>query len=288
MNFRSTQQGSNASQAPRRKDSRLFVALSVLAAAQFLFMSASAGWAYGSDRSLQTKRSVDSPSEVQLQVVLDTSASVPAAYRHQALQAIAGIVSRWPRPVAASGGTARQPSLLIQVRGVSGNSYAPEGVLGTWTIVGVPSVPALPKKVTADFTERVLAYKRAHASAVKACRHAVAGARLTAAALRSLRPKTTYASEIEGAVSAAAQSFSPSGIRRLLVVSDLAQNRPPQIAGSLRRVRVLIAHVCTTVSTCDKQQRTWTKAFRAREAAAVTFVRIERFPSAVGGFLGGR
>jgi hypothetical protein len=147
-------------------------------------------------------------------------------------------------------------------------------------------VPGLPSAVTGDFTRRVLAYRAARKAAVRAYRGAAADARRAASALAALRPKTTGASEIEGAVSASAQSFAPSGVRRLVVISDLAQNRRPQIAGSLRGVRVLIAHICSNVVTCETQQRSWKRTLRARGAASVTFVRIERFPTAVAGFLG--
>ncbi len=227
------------------------------------------------------------PTE-EAQVVVDTSASVAAHYRLEALRSIAVVAADWPRPVPASGGSSSQPQLIVQVRGVSADSYDPGSVLGTWVIEGIPAVEGLPSDVTADFTQRVIAFKREHAAAVSAYRRALADARRAAAALRSLRPKTTYASEIEGAVSAAAQSFSPSGIRRLVIVSDLAQNRPPQIAGNLRGVRVLIAHLCSDVSTCQRQERTWLRTLRARGADSVNFVRVERFPAAIASFLGTR
>jgi hypothetical protein len=237
----------------------------------------------GSGRASVSAKGI--PTE-EAQVVLDTSASVAADYRLQALRAIALVAADWPRPVPASGASSSRPQLVVQVRGVSADSYDPASVLGAWVVEGIPAVEGLPSDVTADFTQRVIAFKREHTAAVSAYRRALTDARRAAAALRALRPKTTYASEIEGAVSAAAQSFSPSGIRRLVIVSDLAQNRPPQIAGSLRGVRVLIAHICSDVSTCQRQEHTWLRTLRARGAASVDFVRVERFPAAIASFLG--
>jgi hypothetical protein len=204
----------------------------------------------------------------------------------QALAAIAELVTGWPHPLPAIGGSPAQSGLLIQVRDVSADSYAPESLLGTWSVPSIPAVRGLPSDVTADFTQRVITYKREHAAAAAAYSRAVSDARRAALGLRGLRPKTTYASEIEGAVSAAAQSFSPSGVRRLVVVSDLAQNRPPQIAGDLRGVGVLLAHLCLKVSTCQNQERTWSRTLRARGAASVVFVRIERFATALAEFVG--
>jgi len=225
------------------------------------------------------------PTE-EVQLVLDTSASVPVEYSVQALRAIAVVVAGWPHPVPTDGASSGQSQLIVQVRGVSADSYGPASVFGTWKVEGIPAVEGLPSGVTPDFTQRVIAFKREHAAAVSAYRRAVSDASRAAAQLRSLRPKTTYASEIEGAVSAAAQSFSPSGVRRLVIVSDLAQNRPPQIAGSLRGVSVLIAHICSNVSTCRRQEHTWFRTLRARDATSVDFVRVERFPAAVASFLG--
>ena len=221
----------------------------------------------------------------QLQVVDDTSASVSPGYRIAALRAIANVVERWPLPVPESGGSAPQSGLAVQVRGVSASSYAPENVLGTWTIDGIPGVAALPKTVTSDFTQRVLAYRAEYKAATHARAKAALQARRAAGGLRRLRPKTTYASEIEGAVSAAVQSFSPGGRHKLVVVSDLAQNRRPEIAGSLAGVEVLVAHLCREAARCRGQEADWGKRLRARGAVTVTFVRIERFPTAIASFL---
>jgi hypothetical protein len=228
------------------------------------------------------------PAPTQLQVVLDTSASVPPKYRLEALRAVADEIGTWPQPVPASGKSDVQPGLIVQVRGVSADSYAPESLLGTWNIRGIPAVAALPTTVTSDFTQRVLAYKHAHKAAADAYTKAVSESRRAAGALRRLRPKTTYVSEIEGAVSAAAQSFSPKGSHKLLVVSDLAQNRRPEIAGSLRGADVLIAHLCWKAATCLSQEGDWWKRLRSRGAVSVSFVRIERFRTAVATFLRGR
>jgi hypothetical protein len=221
----------------------------------------------------------------QLQVVLDTSASVPARYRLEALSALADVVEAWPRPVPASGKSPTQPGLIVQVRGVSADSYSPENLLGTWNVEGIPGVLALPATVTSDFTERVLTYKNEHQAAAMSYKRAAVEARHAAAGLRRLRPQTTYASEIEGAVSAAAQSFSPGGSHKLLVVSDLAQNRPLEIAGTLSGDEVLIAHLCWRATACASQERVWRKRLHGLGAASVTFVRIERFPSAVATFV---
>jgi hypothetical protein len=230
----------------------------------------------------------DASAPTQLQVVDDTSASVPPPYRIATVRAIADIVERWPQPVPSSGGSDPQPGLVVQLRGVSASSYAPENVLGTWTIKGIPGVAALPTAVTSDFTQRVIAYRAEYKAATDAQTKAAHQAQHAAAELRGLRPKITHASEIEGAVSAAVQSFSPGGSHKLVVVSDLAQNRRPEIAGSLAGVDVLVAHLCRKAATCSSQEADWGRRLRARGAAAVTFVRIERFPTAIATFLRGK
>lgn len=221
----------------------------------------------------------------QLQVVVDTSASVQMAYNLRALAAVAEVVDAWPRPLPTIGRSPPQFGLTIQVRGVSGVSYAPASVLGTWRVDGIPAVEALPSAVTPDFTQRVIAHKRERAAAEAAYKKSRAQAQRTATALRRLRPKTTYVSEIHGAVSAGAQSFSPRGVRKLLLVSDLEQNREPQIAGSLKGVDVLIVHLCRKAAKCESQQRAWGRELRGRGASEVAFIRIERLDLEVETFL---
>ena len=222
----------------------------------------------------------------QLEIVLDTSSSFGLPYRRESLAEIAAAVTGWPRSLPALGGSASRPGLTVRLRGVSGVSYSPEDVLGTWRIPSVPAVVPLPTKVTANLTVLLLAYKNQVAAAKKAERQVELKAHRAAKALEHLQPPTTYASEIEGAVSAAAQSFAAAGARRLLIVSDLAQNRHPQIAGSLRNVQVLVMHLCTEAAVCARQERSWRNRLEARGASQLEFVRIEQFPSALKAFLG--
>lgn len=235
--------------------------------------------------SMTKERVASAPK--QLQVVIDTSASLPMTYNLRALDAIADVVKAWPKPLPPAGGSPPYGGLTIQVRGVSGVSYAPESVLGSWRVGGIPGVDVLPVAVTPDFTQRVIAHKRQRTAAQAAYKNSRTQAHRVAMALRRLRPKTTYVSEIHGAVSAAAQSFSPRGGRKLLLISDLEQNRAPQIAGSLKDVHMLIVHICRKAASCRSHQASWDRELRRRGVLTVAFIRIERLDAEIETFLRG-
>jgi len=223
------------------------------------------------------------PAAVEIEAIFDGSSSVPKRYTRASIKAFASAVAAWPRPLPAGGGSRAQAPLNVLVRLVSGTSYSPESLAGTWRIRGVPGVQALPTRVTGDFTYRVIRYQRQRATATRAYRAARVEAQRAARAIAAIRPKRVFCSDIAGAVSAAAQSYSTSGPRLLFIASDFAQYCKAQIAGSLRRVDILAVHLCWQAGVCKAQERTWERRFGA--AHTTRFVRFERMNEALRRFL---
>lgn len=215
------------------------------------------------------------PPARDVQAVVDPSGSVERTLFAQSVKALADAVRTLPHTVPARAESTGQPSVHVGVRAIDGEAYAPDGLLTEGQIEAIPAVAAVPDASDGDITPAVIAIGRQRKAARAAYASASAAATRLAAQITRLDPPVAGCSDVWGAVSAAAQSFTALD-RRLIVVSDMAVHCRSNMAGSLGGAHVLIVHICRTAAVCDDQERYWQRALKDRGAANVEFVRFER------------
>ncbi len=214
------------------------------------------------------------PPERQVEIVLDPSGSVPRHYLTASLKALADAVRAIPKPLPPTGSSLARPAVSITVRAVAADSYSPTGRLLSGTVGGVPEIAALPDDADADLTAAAVEVAEQRRRAERAEVETEADAESLAGQIDSLDPPVTGCSDIAGAISASAQSFTSSD-RRLVMVTDLAQHCSANAAGSLRGAQVQIVHICTAADRCRAQEALWRRRLTERGAAAVRFIRFE-------------
>jgi hypothetical protein len=227
------------------------------------------------------------PPERQVIAIVDPSGSVPRPYLRESLAALANAVRSLPKPLPPTGSSPPQAALSISVRVVSGAAYSPAAQLLAGKVHAVPGVADLPDDVDADLTEAITAIGEQRQTATKSLAEARADAADLAQRISTLDPPVADESDIVGAVSAAAESFTSTDRRLVIAGSDLAQNGRANVAGSLRGVHVFIVHLCDDAARCQAQKATWRQRLSARGARSLRFARIENaFPS-LRSFVGG-
>jgi hypothetical protein len=228
------------------------------------------------------------PPERQVEVVVDPSESVPRHYLGASLKALAAAVLAIPQPLPTSGPSPARPAVSITVRAVAPDSYSPTGRLLSGEIREVPEIAPLPEDPDADLTAAVVEVDKQRERAERAADETEAEAGALADQIAALDPPTTSCSDVAGAASAAAQSFT-SEDRRLVMITDLDQSHhcPANVAGSLQGVRVAAIHICTDAARCQAQQAFWRRLLTNRGAASVQFVRIENMRPTLRSFVAG-
>jgi hypothetical protein len=216
------------------------------------------------------------PPERQVEAVLDPSGSVPRHYLTASLKALADAVRAIPKPLPPTGSSPARPAVAITVRAVATDSYSPAGRLLSGTVKEVPEIAALPDDANADLTGAVVEVAKQREKAERAEEEAEAEAEALADRITALDPPVTTCSDVVGAASASAQSFTSSD-RRLVMVTDLSQSHhcPANAAGTLRGVRVVTVHICTTAARCQAQEALWRRRLTDRGATSVRFTRFE-------------
>jgi hypothetical protein len=208
-------------------------------------------------------------------VVLDGSSSVPieivAAFRER----IAAEVTAWPGapPPDYRAGAEPKQGLQFVERGVDTRSLSWQASAIDEHIPSVPGVPRRPDVTDPEF----LTKDRAWAALAAATTAALTEARAKAAALAERIRKAPLPdgwSDILDATTAVEQTLIP-GHRRLLVVSDLDNNRPGALLGDFGDTTVGIAHVCDDMRVCTRQEAAWAQDLSAHHAYRVAFARPE-------------
>jgi hypothetical protein len=211
----------------------------------------------------------------------DISSSVPPQDVAESIQALSRLVRGWPGPIPSGGASPPRPGLTITVRSIAADSFSPQGILAQGAVQGVPSVIGAGDPASSGFPTWHRAYLSQLAAAKAAAQRAQDQARSLAVRIGRLRPPVAYVSGIWPCVSAEAESFSGSGARVLLVVSDLKQTGPAAATGSLKGVRVLVAHICDAVASCEREETSWRAGLRRRGATDIRIVRFENLASAL-------
>jgi len=223
-------------------------------------------------------------------VCIDPTTSTPGPFAANVQQIVANTLATWAGPVPPNTldtATKPRPGVTMVVRQVETNSYLSSNVAVN---LSVPSVPGLmaPPPVTSDaFLADDPIWLKGRSAVVAAATAAQSSGTLAAQSVTSMQLESWQNSDIVGCVSALASTM-PAGTRRLLLASDLQQNEPPQIAGSLSGTEVLVVQPCNTdASTCTGWADLWQSLLTKAGAASVHFVRPEDAPQDIPSFLRG-
>ena len=219
------------------------------------------------------------PETVNAAGCIDGTKSVPRPARRLVLAALTTTVEDWFTDVSVDKGSPPQAGLHLALRKVvADSSLAADAEVARVTLDGVPGVPPPPALDAANIAARAEQRKLAEATA-----SALAEARqeaATAAADLEQVDWTGASSEIYGCLFAASLSVPAGGVRRVFLVSDLAQTDPPQRAlHRFEDAAVLVIDACTKARVCAKRERalradaSWSSALaRSRSYAPRTRV----------------
>lgn len=188
-------------------------------------------------------------------------------------------------PISA---VAETPGLNLFVRQVTTDSYATNQPALDLQIPGTPALQAPPNIDDPNLATDQVAWaeqEQRWASAVKAARAAEAG---EVAALRGYRLKDTVGnwSAISGCIAALADEGVQNASVRMVVASDLEENRPP-VSADYAGASFLIDQSCPPngEASCTALAKRWTARLHRQGAGAMTVIRADAATQAISSWL---
>ncbi len=225
-----------------------------------------------------------------LGLCLDPSQSMDPLVVGQSVDAVRHLVDAWALPSLDSATSGLEPTagLSVVVRQISGGSY---GDVSTQLVNGaVPAVsgltsqPALNRDSYLDTAE---VWRRARQQVEIEISEAQAKLEDVRHQLSALAVEPGD-SEIAGCVSALVESFPPGTPITLVVVSDLVQSSPPQLAGDFSTVEMIVVHHCVDAATCQELRQEWEQQWSGLGLQSVSYVRPELLMTTIEGAVNGQ
>jgi len=228
------------------------------------------------------------PAEREITTVVDPSQSFPREYLVESLRVLAGAVRALPVRLPPTGAFAGAAGVHFSLRSIGGDSYAPSAMELEARIPGVPAIADITTGANGDIDmQGAVNSSEQRRAATVAAQDARTVADDLAAKLEQLELPVTHCSDIQGAVSAAAETFgdSPGAGHLLIVISDFDQSCDVNVSGSLEGVDFLGVLVCDDAVVCQERQQAWGE--RLRDARSARFVRLEEAAATVRDLLRG-
>ena len=223
-------------------------------------------------------------------VCIDPTTSTPGPFAANIQQIVANTLATWTGsvpPATVNTATQPQPGVTMVVRQVETNSYLSSNVDLNVTVPSVPGLIAPPAVTSQAFLTDDPIWLKGRSAVVAAATAAQSSGAKAAQSVTSMQLESWQNSDIVGCVSALASTMPP-GNRRLLLASDLQQNEPPQVGGSLTGTEVLVVQPCNTdASSCTGWADLWQELLTKAGASSVRFVRPEDASEDIPPFLRG-
>lgn len=223
------------------------------------------------------------PPASETTFIVDPSNSFDLRDLQLGLDAVASALRAFPVDLPESGAFEGRPGLKVTLRTISGESYRPESLKVSGEVSSIPVIDELKIDGTDDeVIQSSINVEAQHKAAVAAVADARKELHRLADQVENLQLPRSGCSDVQGAISAAAESFRGDS-RTLVVISDMDQHCQGNSSGSLAEVDVLIVLVCDDASACDARMREWEP--HLSEARRVEFVRLENAAQAIHGFI---
>lgn len=227
---------------------------------------------------------------VTAKACIDATASSDPEFADGVRQALVSAVATWVPPLpsgAPSTAEAAVPALTLWVRQVLTNSYSTQSPSLDLEISAVQPLPAPPQLSDPNLaTDQLTWASREHAwrSATTQALEQEANA---VAALRSypLDHNARNWSAISGCTAALAGEGTQNASTRMLLASDLQENRPP-VTANYAGAAILIDQNCPwTAQSCTSTAASWTARFYRQGIGSVAVVRADGAKQAIHNWL---
>jgi hypothetical protein len=213
---------------------------------------------------------------------VDQTTSSDSAFASMVLSEVADAVSEWTGPQSSSGEVAPRPALDLTLRPVSTHSSATDQQAVHVAVPAVPGLKAPPPLDDTNYAVDKLAWDEAANIRAAAWQAANQESATGTAALRGLPLDHNTNSAISGCLAAAAASTPSTATRRLLLASDLQENKAA-VTGVYSGSPLLLVQSCPAGSEagCPALARDWTARLTAQGAGPVEIVRADAATAAI-------
>jgi hypothetical protein len=228
------------------------------------------------------------PPERPVIAVVDASPSYERDYLKKGLHVLADAVRAVPGDVPDRGAFPGRAGLHLSLRVIGQSSYTAQGLVLDEHVPGVPAIGEIRPDANGEFsTQDALNVTAQRKAAVTASGEAERAADALAERLDGLDLDQTSCSDVEGSISAAAESLNETGAKSglIVVLSDFGQTCNENVSGSLAGIDVLAVLSCDTSAQCDARKQAWDRRFA--EARSHRFIRLEDAAGAVADAIAG-